>query len=166
MRVRVERFVRSWLVPLLGGSGGGAEGSVVVVSHGLLLNSLLRVLLTRYAQAEMARLVAANTRAWQTGSEYLASWGNTGYLEMSVRKSQPSEVSGQTASGSGSAPTPVSTGSGQKPKVGLTVVRVNVQDHLADLKKTRGGIGSARFDSRQRTMDSFFTPAAKRKKTE
>jgi hypothetical protein len=37
----------------------------------------------------------------------------------------------------------------------LTVKAVNNQDHLRDLKKTRGGIGSLKYDEKQTTMDSF-----------
>lgn len=38
----------------------------------------------------------------------------------------------------------------------LVVKSVNNQDHLKGLKKTRGGLGSLKHDSTQRTMDSFF----------
>jgi hypothetical protein len=38
----------------------------------------------------------------------------------------------------------------------LLVRAVNSQKHLEGLKKTRGGIGSAKHDDKQRTMDSFF----------
>lgn len=38
----------------------------------------------------------------------------------------------------------------------LTVKAVNSQEHLKNLKKTRGGIGSLKHDSRQQTVDSFF----------
>ena len=41
---------------------------------------------------------------------------------------------------------------------------VNSTGHLQGLRKTRGGIGSARFDSNQKTMDSFFKPAPKKRK--
>lgn len=46
----------------------------------------------------------------------------------------------------------------------LQVTKVNCVDHLDGLKKTRGGIGSARFDPKQKTMDAFFGPSAKRQK--
>ncbi|KAK4186255.1 putative phosphoglycerate mutase [Podospora australis] len=52
----------------------------------------------------------------------------------------------------------------QQPRYQMTVVGVNVLTHLEGLKKTRGGIGSARFDKRQRTMDSFFGPPSKKAK--
>ncbi|KAF8852908.1 phosphoglycerate mutase-like protein [Acephala macrosclerotiorum] len=38
----------------------------------------------------------------------------------------------------------------------LLVMAVNSQIHLKGLKKTRGGIGSLKHDSSQKTMDSFF----------
>lgn len=39
----------------------------------------------------------------------------------------------------------------------LTVTRTNCVDHLHGLKRTRG-VGSAQYDDRQKTMDSFFKP--------
>ncbi|KAK4444405.1 phosphoglycerate mutase [Podospora aff. communis PSN243] len=147
MRVRADRFVRMRLAPLLQ-SQAGRPGMVVVVSHGILLNSLLRVLLGRFAPGELARLAASSGTGTRLGAEYVASWSNTGYLEMVV----------------GSAPAAAARPSGGL--VGLTVVKVNAVEHLTGLKKTRGGIGSAQFDSRQRTMDSFLVPASKKRKAE
>ena len=40
--------------------------------------------------------------------------------------------------------------------IALVVKAVNSLEHLKGLKKTRGGIGSARHDDKQKTMDSFF----------
>ncbi|KAK0705549.1 histidine phosphatase superfamily [Lasiosphaeris hirsuta] len=142
MRARAERFVRWHLAELL---AGGGEGSIVVVSHGLMLNSLLRVLLARYAPAELERL--AGPPGVERG-EYLTAWSNTGYLEMVVKRGVAAAVP------SGGL------------NVSLVVIRVNVVDHLEGLKKTRGGIGSAQFDSRQRTLDSFLTPSSKKPRLE
>jgi len=41
-------------------------------------------------------------------------------------------------------------------KMSLVVKAVNSLEHLKGLKKTRGGIGSLKHDSNQKTMDSFF----------
>jgi hypothetical protein len=41
-------------------------------------------------------------------------------------------------------------------KLSLLVKAVNSQEHLKGLKKTRGGIGSLKHDSNQKTVDSFF----------
>ncbi|KAK1834492.1 phosphoglycerate mutase [Podospora conica] len=147
MRVRAATFVRTQLEPVMA-RGAGQRGVVVVVSHGILLNSLLRVLLMRYAPEELARLSAA------ARSEYLASWSNTGYCEMAVRNvATPQPPSG------GKAPAIPS-------RLELVLIGSNMTTHLDGLKKTRGGIGSSQFDSRQRSMDAFLAPSAKKRRIE
>lgn len=42
------------------------------------------------------------------------------------------------------------------------ILRVNSKDHLQGLKRTRGGVGSLRYDASQRCIDTFF----KRRKVE
>lgn len=42
------------------------------------------------------------------------------------------------------------------PNLALVVKAVNSQEHLSGLKKTRGGIGSLKYDEKQKTVDSFF----------
>lgn len=46
----------------------------------------------------------------------------------------------------------------------LAVRAVNCIEHLQGLKKTRGGIGSAGHDEKQKTVDSFFSRPAKKPK--
>lgn len=158
MRGRADIFVRGSLVPLLRDEG---QGVVVIVSHGIFLNALLRVLLTRFAPKELERL-APSTGA--SRPDYIVSWSNTGYVEMVF--SRP--VSLPSGSASNQVPAPQSVTS--SPSLGryhhVAIVRVNSVQHLEGLKKTRGGIGSAQFDSRQRTMDSFFAPVSKKRKVE
>jgi hypothetical protein len=160
MRARADQFVKTHLVPLFHHhvAGTGGVSLVVVVSHGILLNSLLRVLLMRFAPTELSRLAAPGPGPARP--EYLASWSNTGYLEIAVRvDSLPAPPSGGLATvGAGST--------ADRKSVGLAVVRVNEVGHLEGLRKTRGGIGSAQFDRRQKTMDSYFKPTAKKRKAE
>ncbi|KAK0740397.1 histidine phosphatase superfamily [Schizothecium vesticola] len=147
MRARAARFVRNQLDPVLAREAGH-RGVVVVVSHGILLNSLLRVLLMRHAPEELARMSAT------TRSEYLTSWSNTGYVEMAVRNlATPRPSSG------GKAPS-------SPPRLELVLIASNVTTHLDGLKKTRGGIGSSQFDNRQRTMDAFLARSAKKRRIE
>jgi hypothetical protein len=54
------------------------------------------------------------------------------------------------------APLHTSPASSKLVSMSLLVKAVNSQDHLKGLKKTRGGIGSLKHDSSQKTMDSFF----------
>ncbi|KAK3315463.1 histidine phosphatase superfamily [Apodospora peruviana] len=160
MRVRAERFVQARLGPLLvrDAVSGGAKsvGTVVIVAHGIILNSLLRALLMRYAPAELARLTGPGPAGQ---SVYLASWSNTGYLQ-AVVKAGP--TSGLFIGGSSRSSVTSSGTLPSGPTIGLVVERVNVLDHLEGLKKTRGGIGSAQYDNRQRTISSFFGPATKK----
>ena len=158
MRVRAERFIKDHLDRLLDDLVRGMKpaASIVIVSHGILLNSLLKALLSRYAPTELSRLTKTVPTAGH--SVYLASWSNTGYVEAVVGTKQLStgaSSTGLTLTGSSTTATP------PVPVVTLSVARVNAVDHLDGLKKTRGGIGSAQFDNRQRTVDSFFRPVAK-----
>lgn len=168
MRARAERFVAGYLEPLLTAERVAAGGCVVVVAHGLILDSLLRVLLARFGARELARLGK------------MPGWSNTGYVELVVEVGAAEavvadgsdgsrssvEVSGKRTPILGSPTAELSTPPQQQPKVTLSVVGVNILKHLEGLKKTRGGIGSAQFDKRQRTVDSFFGPAAKKAKVE
>jgi broad specificity phosphatase PhoE len=51
---------------------------------------------------------------------------------------------------------PASTSTSKLANLSLVVKAVNCQAHLRGLKKTRGGIGSAKHDDKQQTVDSFF----------
>lgn len=55
-------------------------------------------------------------------------------------------------------PTPVPDSS----RIHLHLRTINCIEHLQGLKKTRGGIGSAGHDEKQKTMDSFFSRPAKK----
>lgn len=153
MRTRASAFIQTHLSPLLDsvldGDACKTSTSVVVVAHGLILNSLLRSLLVRYAPEEMTRLAISKPSSGSAAgrSEFLAAWSNTGYLEINVHAIPSSEESEEST-------------------VRLTVVRINALDHLQGLKRTKGGIGSAQFDSKQKTMESFFKSAAKRRRVD
>lgn len=164
MRVRAERFIDAHLHPLLDANVEGTDKdarnrrAIVVVAHGLILNVLLSSLLQRYAPSELARLLPPATRAGGSDAaqrrraELRVPWNNTGYLAMTVK----AKTAGKNNEKSGDA--------GKRVGVQLQVTTVNCVEHLDGLKKTRGGIGSARFDPKQKTMDAFFGPSAKRQK--
>lgn len=144
MTIRVDRFIHAYLAPLLD-QDPTAKSSILVVSHGIILNVLLGRLLSQFpAPAHSAAPFGPIGSG--SGSECIATWSNTGCLQALV------DVSKAPASGSRS--------------FDILVQFTNNVDHLNGLKKTRGGIGSAKFDARQRTMDSFFTTTAKKRKAE
>lgn len=164
MKIRCTRFINTVLVPAVAQVDSGA---IVIVAHGIILNTLLGCLLSRFGPNEVAKLARpANDALWR--SEWLATWSNTGYLEAVLRVANP------VAEPAPDAPEPLSTEAtatsptpsrSLEPIIQLSVKAVNCIQHLQGLNKTRGGIGSAASDSKQRTMDSFFSRAAKKPKT-
>lgn len=188
MKARVERFIDNHLIPtVLRGFHSDVNHSLAIVAHGIILNVLLRCLLARFGPDELTKL----TRPTDTPGkmEWLASWSNTGYLEADLRLRINAP---QAAARQSPRPSPPATPGNTRPMLGsvvpgqasrenavataetrpvesptvevlMTVTSVNTTDHLQGLKKTRGGIGSAAFDQKQKTMDSFFitrTPKA------
>ncbi|KXX78312.1 Adenosylcobalamin/alpha-ribazole phosphatase [Madurella mycetomatis] len=151
MRKRAESFVQGWLEPLL--SEEESEGAVVVVAHGLILGELLAVLLARFGSGLRDPVTA---------------WSNTGYTELVVEArlslAEGVEGEGEAAPNESMPPVPPLRRQQQR-QISMSVVGINVVKHLEGLKKTRGGIGSARFDKRQRTMESFFAPATKKQRS-
>ncbi len=162
MKARVDRFIEDHLHPVLVGGDptSATEHSVVVVAHGFILNTVLRVLLSRYSPTELTRI--ANTAQGDQHPDFLVKWSNTAYLEIAVQQIasprqalsvEPASLSSVSITKSGDTPL--------VDNIGLRVVKTNCVDHLLGLKKTGGGIGSAKFDDKQRTVDSFFKGAAK-----
>ncbi|ROV97010.1 hypothetical protein VSDG_04063 [Cytospora chrysosperma] len=144
MKIRVDRFIDAHLVPtVLRGFDSDRNHSVVVVAHGIILNVILSCLLARFGPEELARLSRPSDASGRP--ESLASWSNTGYLEANLRLLKTNTATASAA-------------------IRMTVQSVNCNHHLAGLKKTRGGIGSAAFDPKQKTMDSLLSRAAKKPK--
>lgn len=163
MHARVVRFIEVHLDPILMDvepTLGTVTGSLVIVAHGLILNVLLSALLSRFAPTELERLISTG----RGSTEYLASWTNTGFVEALIHSDAPTPLVDMAVvdveEPADDVPVTSTTPSPQA-SIRLEVVVVNSVEHLRGLKKTRGGIGSAKFDSKQKTMDSFFKPAAK-----
>ncbi len=163
MRARVNRFIETLLRPVLAGNPPGelADHSVVVVAHGVILGVLLGSLLLKFPSA------ANGTRESKQLAEGLIQWRNTGYLEALVRHDSVAAAPLSAPNPSADAtllspndPAESIPGPGQG-TVALAVTAVNCVDHLQGLKKTKGGIGSAKFDDKQKTMDSFFGSSKK-----
>lgn len=141
MKARVDTFLDKHLLPVL---SPRSEDAVVIVAHGILLSILFKRLcehLSSGAFTVAPEVQRASNPYPAGGVPVLPSWSNTGYLEAVVTSSAPAAWS----------------------SIKLHVAQVNCVDHLKGLRKTRGGIGSARFDEKQKTMDSFFAPSKKRK---
>jgi hypothetical protein len=156
MRARADRFLDDHLFHILRSTDQPAEhAACVVVAHGLILGTLFRALCARLLPGQLI----LGPEVPRSGSEYrsdapvLPSWSNTGYMHGVF---SPSTLATSDAS--------------QHPHeildVTLLVKEVNCTDHLKGLKKTRGGIGSARFDDKQKSIDSFFGAQGKKRKAD
>lgn len=191
MRVRIERFVDAFFLPTVLEAASSGPASVVIVAHGIILNVLLRTLLTRFGPEEIAKLARPGDVPGR--SEWLVSWANTGYLEADLRVTPQVAVGapitsttvGEASDGPAASHSPIihavagatapsegadadtSSLSGPSPTaadIQMTVKAVNCVEHLQGLKKARGGIGNVGHDEKQRTVDSFFTRPAKKPK--
>ncbi|PSR80604.1 histidine phosphatase superfamily [Coniella lustricola] len=177
MKRRVDRFLDDFfLATATRAVSATPPGSIAIVSHGIILNVLLRCLLMRFGPGQMVRFAKAGTTP--RASEWLASWSNTGYLvlEMRVLPLAPLAAPASLPNTPGLAASVAESDRGvqsvnavsnpvdgsnasSNPDIQLSVKLVNCTDHLQGLKKTRSGIGSACFDEKQKTLDSFFSRA-------
>jgi 2,3-bisphosphoglycerate-dependent phosphoglycerate mutase len=138
LRKRVELFLEGRLLPLLTGEGVDV---VVVVSHGITLSLLYRVLCQHLAAESITASPEARHAAGSTGLMAAPSLANTGYIEL--------VLAGRSTTWS---------------SVKMHVLALNSVEHLKGLRKTRGGIGSARFDDKQKTLHSFFKSSSIKRK--
>ncbi|KAI8225673.1 hypothetical protein K4K55_008861 [Colletotrichum sp. SAR 10_96] len=143
MFTRAKRFVDEYLGPIFACVDEAEEGaeSVVVVAHGIILGVFVRAL----RSAKNFGTVVASPE-----DQLPLAWSNTGYVELLVAPVAPPSKEPATA------PT--------WPSLSIKTVAVNSTEHLQGLKKTRGGIGSAKFDEKQKTLNAFFMPTAKKRK--
>ena len=141
LRARASRFLDEHLEPLLRDDGTTNNDAICgIVAHGIILGALVKVFFERRHDGGIVLPPGPerNGLAFDGSRPIMPSWSNTGYLEIVLSRQ----------------PTP-------NLPLQLHVKRVNCTSHLRNLHKTRGGIGSAAFDERQRTMDHFFSGAPK-----
>lgn len=141
---RITQFLAAHLFPVVEEllSSGDDDKAVVVVAHGITLGHFVNALVTQLRSAKCP------VHGLPDGGA--TSWRNTGYLECLFEPLTPGSFD---PSHPQAQPRITSFPCDLK----ATVEHVNCVDHLVGLTKTRGGIGSARFDASQKTLDGFFT---------
>ena len=150
MAVRADKFLDSHLLPLLEARCGDVADVVAVVSHGIFLGVLWRALMHRFPPSSVS-LAAGVGPSWETVPlEHLGGWSNTGYLELDLRKPLLVEDASPGASGGSTVVVP------RLDRWCLQIKAINERAHLANLKRTRGGLGSSKFEHEQKKIDSFF----------
>ncbi len=129
MRARARRFLHESLLPWLHPCDD--DDVYIVVAHGLLLPQIYACLMDSVPPGKFTLDTALMT---DTGAPPLRPfWLNTAYLELMIRALVPGAAA-----------------------LRMHVVRVNCTVHLKNLRRTRGGIGSAPHDDRQKTIQCYF----------
>ena len=153
MAARANMFLADFILPLLATEDddqSSVQECVAVVSHGLFLSSLWQTLVPKFSTGKVTIGPDVEVLGYGRPLEYLPSWTNTGYLESIIRKQTANNAAQESQ-----LVTPNPTSSPLQ-DYSMTVLGVNNKDHLLDLKRARGGLGSAVHDVRQQSLDGFF----------
>ena len=174
MAARAESFIDEHLLPCLADTACAKGPVVAVVAHGLILSTLWRCWMSRFARHSIRVGPDSGLPDRALSLEHLGMWSNTGYLEVHLARleeCEPLEAAVPTRSpvsllARPRTPRGTEDAAKMSPEIqenasmlsswGMTVRRVNGLDHLKGLKRTRGGVGSSGHDSNQRRMESFF----------
>ncbi len=149
MATRTNTFISETLAPLLA-ADTEIGSKVAVVSHGIILSVLWKTLLQQFGARSVSLGPEVSASTGSRTLEYLPGWSNTGYLELNITRSD-------LRPGLDTLPSPnndlqVSALSGYQ----MLIIAINRKDHLNNLKRTRGGLGSSTFDAKQKNLEGFL----------
>ena len=154
---RADIFLDDYILPQLA-IDHEQEGIVAVVSHGLMLAVLWKSLLARFGPRTVSLGAEIDSKTASRPLEYLPGWSNTGYVELYMVKTSASAVESIPSGEDTSAPAS-NDRSVKLPGWRMVVQSVNKKDHLSNLKRTRGGVGSSTYDTRQKNLEGYFKKA-------
>lgn len=156
MTRRAEEFLTNSVLPLLATVTDDdpdlTPDCVAVVSHGLFLAALWRTLLSKFRANSVRIGPEVEPVHHDKPLPHSPSWGNTCFLEVMIE----SRLDNRSLQGREASPTIHDGGHPILNDSKLTIVAINGRDHLAGLKRTRGGLGSSPHDERQKRLDGFF----------
>ncbi|EED15565.1 phosphoglycerate mutase family protein [Talaromyces stipitatus ATCC 10500] len=144
MRTRANKFLEEYLFPVLLSHSGDhteVEPALAIVAHGIILRVLWNCLVHAFSPENVSYSPEVATLSTTTGGVLIPFWSNTGFMELSVHRSLPTtsaEVESLLSDWT------------------MKILSVDNKNHLRDLRRTRGGIGSSQHDSKQRSIESFF----------
>ncbi|MCJ1467303.1 hypothetical protein MMC07_005927 [Pseudocyphellaria aurata] len=160
MTRRMESFIQNHLVQLLNDEDLKAEQIIAIVSHGIILSHLWKCLLKLFPKESVALSpsLSLGVEARPVVLEHLGGWSNTGYLELNISPTSVDAASTESfASAVQRVPQSPSMSLGLRPvSLEMIVKTVNGKEHLKNLKRTRGGVGSSKHDEGQRKIESYF----------
>lgn len=160
MMRRMDSFIQDHLLQFLYNEDFKAEQTVAVVSHGIILSQLWRSFLKLFPKGSVT--LSPNLPVVVEGTavvlEHLGGWSNTGYLELDISPGLVNAVAANVSANTVQrTPQSLSKSLSLRPlPLQMTIKTVNGREHLKNLKRTRGGVGSSKHDEGQRKIESFF----------
>lgn len=174
MKRRATSFLNKYLLPLFF-DNPDRDMNVAIISHGLLLRTLWSCLGELFDPRYISSAPGIALWKGEPAALILPVWSNTGYMTLSIQQNPPqpqptmqrhpehrdtplaqalemdiieSPMSAQAQ--------PVTDASALLHGWSMKVMAIDDQGHLLGLRRTRGGIGSATHDTRQKKIDHFF----------
>ncbi|KAA6414531.1 MAG: hypothetical protein FRX48_01280 [Lasallia pustulata] len=166
MALRMNTLLDENLLPALQTETEAFEEIIAIVAHGIILSLLWRCFLKRFAAQTVSLAPGlAVGGGGITPLEYLGGWSNTGYMELDIRPRDvpmnshtPTPISNDNSESVDKSLKSEQSGSTVSVMLGqyMVIKTVNAKEHLKGLKRTGGGVGSSKFDSGQKSIESFF----------
>jgi len=155
MAKRMNSFLEQCIIPVLRETVSEIEPIFVIVSHGMILSTLWKCLLKRFASKNVRVGNGLEMKSGLTTLEHIGAWSNTGYMLLDIHPLAKSATTARATAGNTAL---------EARQIKATILRdltvlikaVNSKDHLQGLKRTGGGVGSSKFDAGQKTIESFF----------
>lgn len=173
MRRRAISFLNGHLLPLIF-DDTTQRTNVAIVAHGIILRVLWYCLLELFDPTNIAMAPGITTGDDRPPVLISPSWSNTGFMSLSilphphVSTSPSQQQPGYDQRGAiAYSATPTEdlppTQDVSVPDAhfilhgwSMRIMALDSRGHLASLRRTRGGIGSASHDNRQKRIDQFF----------
>ena len=164
MSTRMDLFLDNYLLQLMV-TDAQNEHIVAIVSHGIILSTLWKALLLRFGPQTVSIASEVGGKTASRPLEHLPGWSNTGYLELHLFRA-PKSPDGSALT-KDALETLAILESQPKKLVGwkMVVEAVNAKQHLSNIKRARGGLGSATYDPQQKKLEGFFSRREKKQKT-
>lgn len=157
MDLRMNQFLNGHLLPIIHKTSKQSS-AIAIVSHGIVLSRLWKCILKILPKNSVSLSPGLSLgNGAVTSLEHLGGWSNTGFLELEVHKKELGTESGISVTGYSPGPLHGTIdGTALVPNIRVEIKTVNGKKHLESLKRTKGGVGSSKFDEGQKSIDSFF----------
>jgi Histidine phosphatase superfamily (branch 1) len=167
MSRRSNAFIKESILPLF---DNRSSPVVAIVSHGRMLQTLWPQILSMINPTSVVCDQQLLVDSRSIDHSQIGAWSNTGFIEVTFSRplvaqpsypailSLPVTTVEAEAEYSRLQTDDVNSGAVIPKPVSYTafITAINGRDHLVGLTRAKGGLGSARYDSRQGTLDRFF----------